>query len=93
MSKIVHASIGGSLTVLRGVKLIISCPVKGTPEPKIKWRRVDAFFNIDPRVSLTPDGDLQIQNVESADAGTYVCMAENKAGRDEKSLKLAVAGM
>eukprot|EP00794_Sanderia_malayensis_P010055 gene10055-11084_t len=90
-SKTVHASVGGSLTVLRGSQLVVRCPVRGKPTPKIRWRRADAFFNIDPRMTLSPEGDLQIKDIQTDDAGTYVCTAVNEAGSDERSLKLVVA--
>eukprot|EP00794_Sanderia_malayensis_P010066 gene10066-11094_t len=90
-SKTVHASVGGSLTVLRGSQLVVRCPVRGKPTPKIRWRRADAFFNIDPRMTLSPEGDLQIKDIQTDDAGTYVCTAVNEAGSDKRSLKLVVA--
>ena len=78
--------------MLRGVRVVVTCPTKGIPQPTIQWKRVDAFHEIDTRVRLTPDRSLQIDNVSPDDSGTYVCTARNKAGVDEERITIYVAG-
>ena len=71
---------------------MISCPAKGTPEPDIVWKRNNAYHAIDPRVGLTVDKSLQIKEITPQDAGTYTCIAKNKAGVDESTINVYVAG-
>jgi len=87
----IQTTVGGSITVLRGVQLVISCPAKGTPEPDIVWKRNNAYHAIDPRVGLTVDKSLQIKEITPQDAGTYTCIAKNKAGVDESTINVYVA--
>ena len=91
-TKAVHVSVGGSITAVRGMSIIINCPASGIPAPKIRWMRKDHYFIIDPRIGLTIDNALHIDALESGDAGVYTCEAENKAGKDSASTKLIVAG-
>ena len=91
-SNLIEAIVGETITVLRGVQLIVRCPVKGIPTPSIQWKRLNAYHNIDPRVSITADQSLRIHDVSSFDAGTYVCIATNKAGQDTAQVHVRVAG-
>ena len=89
---VIQTTVGGSITVLRGVQLIINCPAKGIPEPKISWKRLNAYHDIDPRVGLTVDHSLKINDITSEDAGTYICIAKNTAGVDRSAINVHVAG-
>ncbi|XP_059616469.1 uncharacterized protein LOC132261598 [Phlebotomus argentipes] len=82
-----------------GRNVTMSCNVGGIPEPSVKWilrNRVlgNATAGLARRsyiVQARRNGSsLTIVSTESQDAGTYVCMAENKAGRAEASVTLTV---
>lgn len=41
---------------------------------------------------VLPNGTLEIRNTRIQDQGTYVCVASNVIGRDEKEVQLEVKG-
>lgn len=91
-SNTIQTTVGGAITVLSGVQLVVNCPAKGMPTPKISWKRINAYHDIDPRVGLTADHSLKINDITADDAGTYVCIAKNNAGLDKSTIEVVVAG-
>ena len=66
-------------SVEAGEEAVFSCVVGGDPSPQITWVRQGG------RVSYVPASEedaavLRIKNVSEAEAGKYVCQAENIAG-------------
>ena len=66
-------------SVEAGEEAVFSCVVGGDPSPQISWVRQGG------RVSYIPASEedaavLRIKNVSEAEAGKYVCHAENIAG-------------
>ncbi|XP_055682897.1 uncharacterized protein LOC129789847 [Lutzomyia longipalpis] len=91
---------------IEGRNITMSCYVGGIPEPSVKWiLRNRILGNITSGLALGPStarrsyivqarrnaSNLTIMATETQDAGTYICAAENKAGRAESSVTLTVA--
>ncbi|GAB0089050.1 Leucine-rich repeat [Sergentomyia squamirostris] len=91
---------------VEGRNVTMSCLVGGIPEPNVKWiLRNRILGNSSSGLALSSStvrrsyvvqvrrniSNLTITGTETQDAGTYVCMAENKAGRAEASVTLTVA--
>lgn len=67
-------------------QLILTCKVRGSPDPKIKWLRDGEELVCDgDRIKSTMDEDghitLTIENIQMDEAGKYVCTAMNSEGR------------
>ncbi|XP_028851746.1 hemicentin-1 isoform X2 [Denticeps clupeoides] len=69
----------GDVTLNKGQSLTLSCHAQGKPPPNIIWMANNSPIE---GVSVDESGrsSLLIENVTMADAGTYVCMAENSVG-------------
>lgn len=91
---------------VEGRNITMSCMVGGVPEPSVRWMvRNRVIANLSgSSVQPTAQGrrmyvaqlqqnasNLTILTAEVQDAGTYICSAENKAGRVEASVTLAVS--
>lgn len=64
-------------TVDVGASAILSCQVTGRPYPTIQWNKIGGSLTEN---HVIEDGVLRIQNATIEDAGTYVCVAQNKKG-------------
>lgn len=87
---------------VEGKNVTMTCRVAGIPEPSVRWmlkNKVIANLTGHPNsnkklyvVHLENNAsDLTILTADVQDAGVYVCAAENKAGRAEASVTLAVS--
>lgn len=92
---------------VEGRNITMSCMVGGVPEPSVRWivrNRVIANLTNGNSMQPTAQGrkmyvaqlqqnasNLTILTAEVQDAGTYICTAENKAGKVEASVTLAVS--
>ena len=69
-----------------------SCVMGGDPSPQIKWIR--AGGKVSYLTSAEEDAAvLRIKNVSTAEAGEYLCQAENIAGDVSVSAYLSIQGM
>uniref|UniRef100_A0A915KEW4 Ig-like domain-containing protein n=1 Tax=Romanomermis culicivorax TaxID=13658 RepID=A0A915KEW4_ROMCU len=70
----------------------LECPASGYPVPIIKWYRDRKLIHrTDDRYVLSSNNQtIKLMNVQSADAGIYSCLAENKAGKIEQEYSLEV---
>ncbi|XP_071802833.1 hemicentin-1-like isoform X2 [Asterias amurensis] len=77
-----------------GHNVTMTCLARGTPQPEITWRRIggDSIAS-NPRISTNYNGNLLIRDIVIDDAGTYVCVAVNKHGRDEVSAQIRITGL
>ncbi|XP_075225738.1 leucine-rich repeat, immunoglobulin-like domain-containing kekkon 3 protein [Lycorma delicatula] len=96
------AVINGKVQAEEGRNISMSCRVGGSPRPAVRWlwkNRVVA--NISSGLSASSKklyvlhlfedtSRLTILAVEMQDAGTYFCVAENKAGRAQGNVTLSV---
>lgn len=88
---------------VEGSSITMSCIIDGTPDPDVKWllrnkviaNHSSITFNTGKKSytvkTETNSSNLTIPAADLHDAGVYVCAAENKAGRVEASVTLAVS--
>ena len=78
-----------SLTVTQNQTATFYCSVSGNPKPSVSWGRINdtGLVNMNGH-----NNKLQIRNIGYYDTGSYVCMAANILGRDQKIVKLFVEG-
>lgn len=93
------------LDAIEGRNVTMNCAVDGIPEPSVRWivrnRVVVSLKGNASESGATTQGwrsykyqqnanNLTILTADIQDAGVYVCAAENKAGKVELSITLAV---
>lgn len=88
---------------VEGRNVTMTCHIAGIPEPTVHWllkNKVIANLSGSPYTNgkkmyvvhlQNKSSDLTILTADVQDAGVYVCSAENKAGRAEASVTLAVS--
>ncbi|XP_017769374.1 PREDICTED: uncharacterized protein LOC108557392 [Nicrophorus vespilloides] len=88
---------------IEGKNVTMTCRITGIPEPNVRWllkNKVIANLSGTPYSNgkklyvvhlQNSSSDLTILTADLQDAGIYVCAAENKAGRVEASVTLAVS--
>ena len=82
-------------TVMEKQNLELKAKVKGDPEPTVTWYRDDKQLAATLKVSISKAKDehtVKIQQVASAAAGTYKCVATNKHGSAEHAAVVTVTG-
>ncbi|XP_066993605.2 hemicentin-1 isoform X2 [Anabrus simplex] len=78
---------------LIGASIMLDCSSTGLPEPKVTWYRngnrlLDSLI---PGLEISADNHiLQIPNLKFEDAGDYVCLSENKVGKEERAFTIKV---
>ncbi|XP_035706801.1 Down syndrome cell adhesion molecule-like protein Dscam2 isoform X3 [Folsomia candida] len=73
-----------------GQRLQIKCPVGGYPVEAITWQYNGEKIPLNDRQSVSSNGTLTIEKMERSDAGSFVCMAENKGSTSERSVNVRV---
>ncbi|KAM6372038.1 LOW QUALITY PROTEIN: hemicentin-2 [Pluvialis apricaria] len=69
------------------------CDVQSHPAVDITWYKDGHVLQLDEEVTITPDSRvLQIPRLQLSSSGTYMCVALNAAGREEKRFILTVHG-
>ncbi|XP_032824672.2 leucine-rich repeat and immunoglobulin-like domain-containing nogo receptor-interacting protein 2 [Petromyzon marinus] len=84
-------------SVKEGQIVKLSCAAEGDPAPRKSWelpqrRAAPAPTRRNGRLSLLPDGSLQIRHAQLQDGGRYTCVASNVAGNDSATVHLLVGG-
>jgi len=80
-------------SIIENNRVILSCPARGTPLPKIRWYRNSiplAGNEVGERVM--PDGSLLLEHAHANNTGRYTCIAENIAGNVTLTIDLIVYG-
>lgn len=72
------------------VKLL--CKFSGIPRPKmVRWYKNDnEIVRNDSHLSLLEDGSVLSIHLNADDEGKYKCIAENRAGRNSREMKLII---
>ncbi|XP_078381391.1 protein turtle homolog B-like [Oculina patagonica] len=73
------------LSYNEGSSVNISCTASGTPDPHVKWIRNGIVKSSGKKKAF-----LTFSSTNRADAGMYICRANNSAGNDEKQVTLVV---
>uniref|UniRef100_A0A671QR08 Neurofascin-like n=1 Tax=Sinocyclocheilus anshuiensis TaxID=1608454 RepID=A0A671QR08_9TELE len=68
----------------------LDCPYFGSPKPDLRWSKGGLGTLEGSRHRILPNGTLEIRNTKLQDQGSYVCVASNVIGRDEKEVQLEV---
>lgn len=91
---------------VEGKNITMSCMIGGVPEPSVRWvvrNRVIANLSGNTAIPAAQgkkvyminmqqnESNLTIVTADAQDAGIYTCAAENKAGRVEASVILAIS--
>ncbi|XP_060519446.1 tyrosine-protein kinase-like otk [Cylas formicarius] len=81
----------GAVVVGRGSLFQLTCLEPSSLPPAKKWWQNPNGHTISDRGDVhVDDGRLIIEHVKEADAGKYTCVAENIAGKTEKSVAIVV---
>ena len=88
--KPVNVSIGATLKVLTNTTVTLRCNAPGNPTPSHSWQKSESGKESLDLEHERPE--LTLLAVGMEDAGTYTCVASNKAGDDSASTTLVVAG-
>ncbi|XP_030330691.1 myelin-associated glycoprotein, partial [Strigops habroptila] len=81
-------SVQGPSEAVEGSALELGCSAEGRPPPLLSWFRGAAVLREEPGASSL---ELPLPRLTPGDAGTYVCVAENRHGSHNRSLQLHVA--
>jgi netrin-G1 ligand len=89
---------------VEGSNVTMSCKIDGIPEPRVKWLwKNKVITNLTGSVfsrktyvvqelgDTEKASNLTIMSAEVQDAGVYICAAENKAGKVEANITLAMS--
>lgn len=71
----------------------LSCQSVGKPEPSVIWKQWGQMVKSSARISMLPDGSLQITELHREDSGNYTCFVENRHGSDQITHRLTVQGI
>ncbi|XP_062497526.1 Schwann cell myelin protein-like [Pezoporus occidentalis] len=81
-------SVEGPPEALEGSAAALACVAEGRPAPLLSWFRGAALLREEPGAERL---ELPLPHLAPDDAGTYVCVAENRHGSHNRSLELHVA--
>ncbi|KAK5871231.1 hypothetical protein PBY51_004123 [Eleginops maclovinus] len=72
-------------------KVIIPCPAKGSPHPKVRWFKNGLEIHTEQsELSVARDGALIISAASASHSGDFKCVATNEAGSVERKTRLKV---
>ncbi|XP_074079551.1 immunoglobulin superfamily DCC subclass member 3-like isoform X2 [Macrotis lagotis] len=76
-----------------GSSAIFTCVAHGVPEPRLVWLKNGKVLSPGDKVKLTHNNStLMLAGVAAEDEAIYQCVAENSAGSNQASARLAVTG-
>lgn len=95
------SAISNNLKGIEGDEVMLVCKVSGVPAPRVRWVRGGRLLanttatnvNSGKAFMLRSEGhtsNLTIKSAELQDTGAYTCSAENRAGKAEVVLSLAI---
>ncbi|CAH2311914.1 hemicentin-1 isoform X2 [Pelobates cultripes] len=82
---------GNELTAILDTSINIECIASGSPPPQINWLKNGLPLPVSSHIRLQSAGQVfRISRVQKSDAGSYTCVASNRAGVDKKDYNLEV---
>uniref|UniRef100_A0A8C8VFT6 Immunoglobulin superfamily DCC subclass member 3 n=1 Tax=Pelusios castaneus TaxID=367368 RepID=A0A8C8VFT6_9SAUR len=74
-----------------GSSAMFTCVAQGVPEPRLVWLKNGEMLTPGENIKLTHNNStLMLQRLAPADEAIYQCIAENSAGTNQASARLAV---
>ncbi|KAK2587184.1 hypothetical protein KPH14_002930 [Odynerus spinipes] len=83
-------SFGVVLVVPWKQDVTLPCQSVGKPEPSVTWKQWGQTVKPSARITMLPDGSLQITELHREDSGNYTCFVENRHGSDQITHRLTV---
>lgn len=77
-----------TVIIARGKLVTLACDVTGTPLPSVEWYKDGVVASSENR--RLDNGSLQFVAADVADDGEYACVATNKGGKDNATVRLIV---
>ena len=82
-----------NLSVVIGGKIVIDCPVSGTPQPEVTWFKDNEPISPEVNIQLYDyNRRLEVQTKHVSDAGLYTCIGTNDAGNTTRDFYLDIYG-
>ncbi|CAL8396082.1 unnamed protein product [Boreogadus saida] len=84
------------VTAREGQVVSFLCRAEGEPTPAVFWispQRRRVTTRSAGRLTVLPDGTLEIRYAQVTDSGTYICIASNAGGNDTYFATLTVSGL
>ncbi|XP_059994145.1 immunoglobulin superfamily DCC subclass member 3-like [Lagenorhynchus albirostris] len=82
-----------SLSRPPGSSTIFTCMAQGVPEPRLAWLKNGKGLSPGDNIWLThSNSTLMLAGISAEDEAIYQCVAENSAGSNQASTRLAVTG-
>ncbi|XP_060148866.2 immunoglobulin superfamily DCC subclass member 3-like [Globicephala melas] len=82
-----------SLSRPPGSSTIFTCMAQGVPEPRLAWLKNGKGLSPGDNIWLThSNSTLMLAGISAGDEAIYQCVAENSAGSNQASTRLAVTG-
>lgn len=79
--------------VVVGHTVWLDCQVSGIPLPTIQWYKDGREIKfLSSKYQLHDNGTLRVNDLKVADSGTYLCIAVNKGGVDERTVNVSILG-
>ncbi|KAJ0068370.1 hypothetical protein NL108_005956, partial [Boleophthalmus pectinirostris] len=73
-----------------GSTVTLECKPQAAPPAISLWKKGSEILQRSERITLLPNGTLQIANVTKQDAGSYTCIAKNQFGTASTTGKLII---
>ena len=89
----VVSPVGSQITEIAFVRISLTCPTKGSPPPKITWKKDGEELASGDRYVINNEGTLTILQAVLQDTGNYTCSAQNEAGVEEVASFIDILGM
>ncbi|XP_056379622.1 hemicentin-1 isoform X2 [Hyla sarda] len=84
-------SVYENVTIVEDNFISLTCEVTGFPLPLLSWLKDGVVLRPSKHLFIVPGGRiLQIHQTKLADAGEYICVANNQAGEAKKTFSLNV---
>lgn len=85
--------VGSQITEIASVRISLTCPIEGSPPPKITWKKDGKELVSGDRYFIDNEGTLTVLQAVLKDTGNFTCSAQNEAGVEEVTSSIDILGM